>query len=192
MSIKGPVRLVSQPVAWRKPRTMSSIEDYPQPGWQQKAALWHETHKAPPRTYPRWPLWESLERTYEEQRAQQGYPHYYHPSRTETPFYDGPMGIRRHPSEIRHEAPPYQPPALMSPPPMPIAQALATPPVLPHTFPRASQPSVPLGAPQVAGYQIIGATTASNLASAGVSVGMMFLVIGAAVGVGYLYVKYPA
>ena len=174
---------------------MSSIEDYPQPGWQEKAALWHETHQAPPRTYPRWPLWESLERTYEERRAQQGYPHYYHPSRSETPFYDGPMGIQRDPADVHQPPLPYQPPALMSP-----GQALATHPVMPNTFPRASQTPVPLlpsqrgpaGAPQVAGYQIIGATSTSNLASTGISLGMMFLVIGAAVGVGYLYVKYPA
>ena len=190
MSIKGPVRQVSQPVQWRGVRTMSSIEDYPRPGWQEAARVWHETHQMPPRTYPRWPLWEGLEAEYElrEQNHPQRFPnprqhhgHYPHGQRAQNGFFDVPRQVALDHGQWQY---------------MPIRQALATPPILPHTFPRAAQPSVPLtvrapaAPPQVAGYQIVG-DGSTGLAAAGVSIGMMVVLIGAAVGVGYLYARYP-
>jgi hypothetical protein len=216
MAIKGPVRQVSQPIHWREPRTFSSVEDYPEAGWAHTASEWHRTHKAPPRTYPRWPLWEGLEQAYEQQEA--NYPQVFpHPQQhlPYFPHYQGhvlPMEYRRdlpvhharpHADAINRRLGYASPPTFFSPPmgidrgdgaPMRVDQALATPPVMPHTFPRPSQPAVPVmapvttpGAPQVAGYQIVG--SGSSPPAEGVSLGMVVLALAAGFGVGYLAVK---
>jgi hypothetical protein len=176
------------PLAWREPRTFSTITEYGPPHAAEYAAEWHRTHKAPPRTYARWPLWEGLERAYEEDRLNVGYPPYQHPSKEEMPFSGVPLGIYRR---------------------MPIDQAVATPPALPYTFPRLAQPAVPVGraapsqstvyssqstvqtppvgagasgAPQVAGYQIVGQAVPAT----GISWGMVALAVVAGVSLGYL------
>jgi hypothetical protein len=194
MSIRGPVRQVTRPVAWRAPRTFSSIEDFPKPGWEHTAAEWHRTHKAPPRTYPRWPVWEGLEQAYEASVAA-NVPQFPHPEQ------HLPRFPRYAPTNLPPEHSPYLPVSHAYPQAdainqrifgdrMSIGEALATPAAMPHTFPRPEQAAVPVmapasnpNAPQVAGYQIVG--DASSPPAEGVSLGMVLLALAAGLGVGY-------